>query len=487
MKHLAFTLAFIAILFNNLKAQPGATLKDSLAERIKQVEGDMLPAIAVEGDKPSTLAERMAFYKVHGMSVAVIQHYKLIWAKGYGYADDSVKRPVTTQTLFQAGSVSKSLNAIGVLKLVQDKKIDLYTDINNYLTSWKFPYDSISKNKKITIINLLSHTAGLSVHGFPGYEAGKPVPTITEVLSGHKPANTPPVVSLFEPGLKFQYSGGGIAISQLIVMDITKQPYDAYMYHSVLKPLGMKASTFTQPPVNKDAAELATAYWVNGKQVKGKYHTYPEQAAAGLWTNPTDLSKFVIATQLAYEGKSQKVLNRQLTTLMLTPYIGQSAALGTFIDDDGGVKYFQHQGSDVGFQTQYYGSLEGGNGVIVMVNSDDGRLMEELVNRVARVYNFKGLNNSKVYKMVPVADSILQRYTGVYEIEPGFDLSVNLEGHQLTGKAGREGKLNLYPESETKFFIKETPIEIEFIKNDKGEATKAMLYQNGVREIKKIK
>jgi CubicO group peptidase (beta-lactamase class C family) len=231
-------LVFILFMQRNALGQSADT-----QDKIQQVEKNLVGNVQIEGKAPYTMAERMAFYKTKGVSVAVIQNYKLAWAKGYGWADDSLKIPVTTQTLFQAASISKSLNSVGALRLVQEKKIDLYADINNYLTSWKFPYDSLSGNKKISLANLLSHTAGLTVHGFGGYEKGEQVPTLVQVLNGQKPANSPAVRSMYAPGLKSEYSGGGITISQLIVMDVTHQPYDKYMYDQVLKPLGMTSST----------------------------------------------------------------------------------------------------------------------------------------------------------------------------------------------------------------------------------------------------
>lgn len=481
---LSLTLAFITCIQINVSAQSN---QKEISEKIQQVENNLFPNIHTQSDTPKTIAQRMAYYKVHGVSVAVIHNYKLEWAKGYGWADDSLKRPVTANTLFQAGSVSKSLNAVGVLKLVQNKKLNLYTDINNYLTSWKFPYDSLSKGKKISIANLLSHTAGLTVHGFPGYAHGEAIPTVVEVLNGQKPANTPKVRSMYPSGLKYEYSGGGTTISQLIVLDITHQPYDKYMYEQVLKPMGMTSSTYTQPPVVIKPVLLATGYYDNGKQIPGKFQIYPEQAAAGLWTNPTDLSKYVIETQLAYQGKSKKVLGQQMTRLRLTPYIDKSAAFGVFIDSLDGAKYFQHQGSDQGFQTQYYGSFEGGNGVVVMVNSDNGAIMYEIINSVANVYGFKGLNRSKLKKTVMVADSILQSYTGEYELQPKVTLTVTREGNQLFGKAGKQDKASLFPETQNKFFVKVADIEIEFIKDGMGKISKAILYEHGAHELKKIK
>ncbi len=467
----------------------GCTQNIDTAEKIKQVENNLVKNRQPEGEGPYSLKERMTFYHIQGLSIAVIHNYKLEWAKGYGWADDSLKIPVTTETLFQAGSISKSLNGVGVLKLVQDKKVDLYTDINTYLQSWKFPYDSLSKGKKITIANLLSHSAGLTVHGFGGYEKGAGIPTIPQVLDGKKPANSPAVRSMYQPGVKYEYSGGGTTISQLIMMDITHRPYDQYMYENVLKPLGMTSSTYQQPPVDKDPKIISTAYYPNGKSVKGRYHIYPEQAAAGLWTNPTDLSKYIIETQLALAGKSQKVLNQQTTTLRLTPYVDASAALGVFIDKyPDGVKYFEHGGVDEGFISQYYGNFDGGDGLVVMVNTSDGGLIiPEIVNSIAKVYGFKGLNHSHVFKAATVTDAVLDHYTGQYELAPGFLLTVTREGHGLCVQATGQDKTYLVAESENKFIVKEVDAEIEFVRVDSGAVTKLILYQGGEHDAKKVK
>jgi CubicO group peptidase (beta-lactamase class C family) len=384
----SFALALVSIMGLSTCVQT-----NDIAEKIHQVETNLTTNILSGSDSTYNLKDRMAYYHIHGVSIAVIHNYKIEWAKGYGWADDNLKIPVTAQTLFQAGSISKSLNSVGVLKLAQDKKIDLYTDINTYLSGWKFPYDSLSKGKKLTVANLLSHTGGLGVHGFGGYEKGDPIPTIEQVLDGKKPANSAALRSMYEPGLKYEYSGGGITISQLIVMDITHEPYDKFMYDNVLKPLGMTASTYQQPPTDRDPKLVSAAYYPDGKEVKGKYHIYPEQAAAGLWTNPTDLCKYIIETQLAYVGKSHKVLNRRMTSLRLTPYVDKNAALGVFIDSyPDGTKYFQHGGVDEGFISQYYGSLEGGNGLVIMVNTaNGGSLIPEIVNSIAKVYGLKNL------------------------------------------------------------------------------------------------
>lgn len=485
MKFPALSLALAFVLFINLNA---CSQSAHVQEKIQEVEKNLAGNITMTGDTMGTLTGRMAHYNVKGVSVAVIHNYRIEWAKAYGWADEGLKIPATTQTLFQAASISKSVNSVGVLKLVQDKKLDIYADINNYLTTWKFPYDSLSKGKKISVANLLSHTGGLTVHGFGGYERGKDtIPTIVQILDGKKPANSAAIRSMYEPGLKSEYSGGGITISQLIVMDITHQPYDKYMYDNVLKPLGMIGSTYTQPPLNIKPALLATGYSPDGKEIPGKYHIYPEQAAAGLWTNPTDLAKYIIETQLSYEGKSQKVLDQQTTELRLTPYIDKSAALGVFINDNNGTKYFGHGGANEGFRCQYYGSLEGGNGVVVMVNSDDGRIIDEIINSAAKVYGFKGLNRSKQYNVVAVNDTVLDSYTGEYELQPGFHLFVTRDGNHLYGQATGQPRFELFPETQNKFFLTVTTAEVEFFKDNDGKVVNCILYQGGEHNAKKIK
>ena len=483
MKKLVSLLLTLMIAFFGLSSS--AQTVDSL--KVKAVENGLEGALKSEGQKPWSIQERMTYYHIKGLSIAVICNYKLVWAKGYGWADDSLKIPVTTQTLFQAASLSKSLNSVGVLKLLQDKKLDIYADINNYLSSWKFPYDSLSKGKKISMANLLSHTGGITVHGFDGYERGTVLPTLQQVLDGQKPANSDPIRSMFAPGLKSEYSGGGITISQEIVTDITHQPYDKFMYEKVLKPMGMTSSTYQQPPNDKKQELLATGYRPDGAAIKGRYHIYPEQAAAGLWTNPTDLSKYIIETQLAYEGRSSKVLNQQTTKLRLTPYLDKQAALGVFLTDLDGTTYFRHSGANEGFRSDYFGSLEGGNGLVIMVNSDNGQIMPEIENAIARVYGFKGLYQSKLVTTTSVADSVLQTYTGEYELVPGFSIAVTREGGHLFGQGTGQPKFELYPETQTKFFLKVVDAKMEFIKDDKGQVIKAILYQNGEHEAKKVK
>ncbi|CAN5519186.1 hypothetical protein BH10BAC3_BH10BAC3_40080 [soil metagenome] len=470
-------LIYLCILFCIHATSQTAAYPDEITEKIKAVEQNLSAWVQMEGVPKWTLAERMVHYKINGVSIGVIKDYKIDWVKGYGWADEAEKRPVTTETRFQAGSISKSLNGVGILTLAQDKKIDLYTDINKYLTSWKFPYDSVAKGKTISIANLLSHTAGLSVHGFPGYAMKDSIPTLPQILDGKRPANTEAVRSLFEPGLRFKYAGGGTTISQLILMDITKQPYETYMWEHVLKPLGMNNSTYKQP-FDSGQKAYATAYYDDGKEVKGKYHLYPEQAAAGLWTNPTDLSRYIIETQLALIGKSEKVLSQQMTRLRLTPYIDTTVALGVFISDKAGIKYFSHNGQDEGFTAAYMGSFDG-NGVVVMSNSDNGALNSEIINSVASVYKWQGLMPD-TRKVVEVPDPVLLQYTGQYKVENDTLIISQKDKGLIVGIKGTPIEWKVYFTSDTTFFLMEINGDFSLLKTNGQKVESILLKQGGV-------
>jgi len=439
-------------------------------EKIKAVENDITGGIVVNDAKPSTIIEQMAKYKVNGMSIAVIHDYKIAWAKGYGWADVAEKRPMTTKTLFEPGSISKTLNAVGVLKLAQDKKVDLYTDINTYLSSWKFPYDSLSKGKKINLAQLLSHQAGLTVHGFPGHDINGPIPTVYEVLDGKKPSFTPAVRSAFEPDLRFQYSGGGTTISQVLLTDLTKQAYDVWMYENVLKPIGMVNSTYAQPPAKDQWLMCASAYNGDGTPIERKFHVYPEQAAAGLWMTPTDLCRYIIDMQLAYKGQPSKVLTPDMVKLHLTPYNNGPAAMGTFIDDLDGALYFQHGAGNDGFCGQFFGSLEDGYGVAIFLNSDNGRLLGDVINSVAKVYNWKNFYRApKQVKSIAVSNEILKTYEGIYLFDDTWAAIGKRDNEFHFFTSGTHAKM--YFNTPTQFVNEEFQAVKTMIVDEKGNVT----------------
>ncbi len=454
-------------------------------ERIRLVENSLAGWVQTGEGDVWNLADRMKKYNIIGLSIAVIHDYKIEWARGYGYADVSKKRRVTEKTLFQAASISKSLNSVGVMKLVQEKKLDLNSDINNYLVTWKFPYDSISNNKVITLTNLLSHTGGLTISGFPGYAKGDTLPAISQILDGQKPANTGPVRSLAEPGKRVIYSGGGVTVSQMIVMDVTNQPYDVFMKENVLDPLGMTASSFTQPPPAAREKLLATGYMPDSSEVPGKYHIYPEQAAAGLWTNPTDLCKYVIETQLSFKGESEKVLAPEMTKLRVTPVL-EDAGLGTFVNSrvTGSFKYFNHNGGNEGFCCTSIGCLNNGEGVVIMTNTDsyNTAIIEEIANSVATVYKWKDYYLPEIKKIVGVDASVLEKYAGKYDFE-GRSVAFKISGKDLLINVEDDQFWKVYFTSDNEFFIREFRGSLQFQTDEDNKVTGFVVFGRTAKKI----
>ncbi|WP_430401690.1 serine hydrolase [Fluviicola sp.] len=464
-------ILFIALLTSSVVTYSQTTYSKETLEKIKEVENNITGNIILNNEKPRTIPEQMKLYNVKGMSIAVIQDHKIAWAKAYGWADESEKRPMTTETLFEPGSISKSLNAVGILKLAQDKKVDLYTDINTYLKSWKFPYDSLSKGKKITLAEILSHNAGLTVHGFPGHNINGSVPTVYQVLDGKTPAVTPAVRSEFEPGLKYQYSGGGTTISQVILTDITGKAYDEWMYKNVLKPIGMTHSSYTIPNSKSNPNRYASAYYPDGSPVLNKFHVYPEQAAAGLWMTPSDLCNYIIDMQLAYQGKKSKVLTPEMVKLHLTPYNNGPAAMGTFIQDLDGAKYFEHGAGNDGFCGQFYASLDEGYGVVIFLNTEDGSLLYDVISSVAKAYNWKNFYHEPQKKdlengPVVIPEFILEKYKGIYLFEDQWASVEEKDGESRFYTDGRSAKM--YFTSTTRFINREFKAEKEFYTDEEG-------------------
>jgi CubicO group peptidase (beta-lactamase class C family) len=371
-----------------------ATQKHSstvLEERIRRVEND-IPPLPLGGDQPPlqfTLQQLLDAFKVPGLSVAVVDDFRIAWAKPYGVTEAGTATPVTTSTMFQAASISKAVTAAGSLYLVEHGKLSLDEDVNKELTTWKIPDNEFTATQKVTLRRLLSHSAGTTVHGFPGYAVGEPIPTVVQILNGKEPANTAPVRVDLVPGTKGRYSGGGVTIEQVLIMDVTGKPFPEFMQQTVLGPIGMSNSTFQQPLPPALAAHAASGTLANGKPVPGKWHIYPELAAAGLWTTPTDLAKYGIEIALSKNGRSDRVLSEAMTRQMLTPQ-KEDSGLGLYVGAGGNPNEFDHAGSNAGYRCIMIMFADTGQGLAIMTNSDRGMdVAQYLIESIAKEYGWK--------------------------------------------------------------------------------------------------
>jgi CubicO group peptidase (beta-lactamase class C family) len=449
-----------------------------VAARMLRVENGLLPGSVIKGrDARMKLTERMAFHNVPGVSIAVINDGKLEWAKGYGVLEAKGSRPVTTEALFQAASISKPIAAVASLALVEQGKLSLDENVNSKLTSWKLPDNKLTAAETVTLRRVLSHSAGLTISSFPGYAAAETVPTLIQILNGQQPpANTDPIRVDILPGKQLRYSGGGYTLLQQMMIDVTGKPFPDLLQEFVLGKIGMSHSTFAQPLPTELEGIASSGHRPDGEVLKGRWHTYPELAAAGLWTTPSDLARFALELINSAQGKSNKVLSQKMARQMLRKESG-SYGLGLSVGDIEGTTKFSHGGGNEGFTSIFVGYVETGQGAIVMTNSDKGpALFSEILRAIAQEYNWK--DNHPREKMTMKIDSRkLALYSGPYDAD-GVPITIGLQSGQLSIQAAPLGTapLKLFPSGEDRFYLLETDdFEVRFIKDKQGRVSELQI------------
>jgi len=347
---------------------------------IQIIENGLFPEYQVKGHSimKYNIIDRMKYYKVPGVSIAVVENGKIKWTKGYGIANTNTGLRVDENTMFQAGSISKPLAALSALQLIERGVLNLDDDVNNYLKSWKIPDNEFTKYEKVTLRRLLAHTAGITVHGFPGYKQTDKIPSITQVLNGE--GNTPKIFVDTIPGSIWRYS------------------------------------TYQQPLKNNSQTNASAAYDLQGKIIDGLWHNYPEQAAAGLWTTPTDLAKYCIEIQDILKGKKKAILSKESVLKMLTKH-KNDWGLGPSIHSHENSLIFRHGGKNAGFTNKLISFSNRGNAVIVMTNADNGGLLiEEILRSISNYYNL-GISNPKVIESIKLSKQELNQFVGKYKLD----------------------------------------------------------------------
>lgn len=418
--------------------------------RVQRIINGLLPRVRVK-DTPSehlTLVEWMKRLNVPGMSIAVIHGGKVEWARGFGVTRLG-GAPVTTETLFQAGSISKPVAAMGALKLVEEGQLNLDKDVNLNLTSWRLPASELTRDKSVTLRGLVTHSAGLTVHGFDGYAAGESVPTLSQVLDGAKPANSAAIRVDIPPGTKWRYSGGGFTVMQQMMLDVTHKPFPELMSELVLNPLGMTHSTYQQPLPAAKAKQAATPYLRDLKAVSGGAHTYPEMAAAGLWSTAGDLALFAVAVQQGLTGTKNPVLSQSTLQEMVTRQF-ENWGLGFRVDGIGDKTTFSHDGVDEGFDAFLFAYAKTGDGAAIMCNANGAQeLARRLMRAIAREYGWSDFQQEE-RSVVAVAPELLVSYAGSYQLGTR-KISFRVRENRLFLAAGNIA-VALYASNQNKFF-----------------------------------
>jgi CubicO group peptidase (beta-lactamase class C family) len=485
---LAATAAFAhaALAGSSLSAQqatpaPQATAAE-VAERIRRVEHGLLtPAIIAGEPAGMSLAERMRHYRVPGVSVAVINNGRIEWAKAWGVIEAGGAVPVDTATLFQAASISKPVSALAALRLVEQGRLTLDADVNAALTSWQVEENGHTATSKVTLRRLLSHNAGLTVHGFRGYAEGEAVPTLVQLLDGSAPANSPRVRPDTVPGAIWRYSGGGSSVAQLLMQDVTGRDFAVLVRELVLAPAGMAHSTFEQPLPASRHGQAAVAHRMSGEPLPGRWHTYPELFAAGLWTTPSDLARLAIEVQRSYAGTSDRILSPAMTREALTMQAGDYG-LGFGVARGDGWTSFSHGGSNQGYRAMLYAFADRGQGAVIMTSGDmGGPLLGELMRAIAEVYGWPA-QRAIARAVVPVAAARVAAMQGTWSGQlDGRDvrLSVRADGTTLHVSGFPIGERTMHHTGDDAFFYLDGTGVLRFEGADDGTATAAVLQLGG--------
>lgn len=476
MKNIFFIIFSISI-FSNCFAQ-----KDTEIQlEIHAVENGLVKNVQIKGDSVQkfNIQERMDHYKVPGVSIAILENGKIKWAKGFGYANTESGSKVDTNTLFQAGSISKPVAALSVLKLVENDSLELNKDVNYYLKNWQVPENKFTETEKVTLERLLTHTAGVTVHGFPGYQQTDNFPDIIDVLNGK--GNTEKIEVDTIPGSIWRYSGGGYTVMEKVVEDVSGLSFEEYMSKNILLPIGMKNSTYQQPITKEFECNISAAYDEKGELIQGLWHNYPEQAAAGLWTTPSDLALYCMEIQDILKGKKDGVLTKESIERMLTKH-KNDWGLGPSLQYEKDSLMFVHGGKNAGFTNNMLAYAYRGNAVIVMTNADNGgKLISEILNSVSKYYNW-AISQFKTVEVIEIPVAALEPFVGKYEFkEQNMILEVQIKGNNLFLPNTPIGDLDLIPLTETKFIDLESGTVIEFLVDEK---VKGFMVDNSLKLMK---
>jgi CubicO group peptidase (beta-lactamase class C family) len=439
--------------------------------QIAEVENGLLPIVLLEGEPSFNIEERMKHYKIAGLSVAVIKDFKIEWYKHYGVMDAELKNPVTDETIFNVGSLSKGVSALTVLSLADEGKVDLYKDVNQQLTSWKIPENEFSEQGTVTPFLLMNHTGG-AMFSPPFSYLSDNFPTILQVLKGEKPAKFKPMVLERIPGTEFLYSNAGYSTLQLLTTDVANKSYPEITKEEILDPLNMNKSTFQQPLPEKLVKYASAGHMRNGLPLDVKRYYYPHMAAGGLWSTTYDYAKYVIELQKSYLNKSNKIIPQELAKKMLSSQVAEQYGLGVFIREIKGEKnYFGHMGDNRGFFAGFVSHKTDGNGAIVFTNSQNGpSIIREITSGIAKVYGWEKYLPDE-YKIVDLPNQMLEKYCGRFSL--GSDGLFEIKKDQNKLFINQFGNLKLYHVGNDKFVTKFRDGFIQFYNNSEGNISSA--------------
>lgn len=441
-----------------------ATSQQKVQSQREKVETGLCRRVKIEG-RPFehwTIQERMRYYHVPGVQIAVIDHGRIAWSGSYGVTRAGSPQGVDENTVFQAASVSKVITALTVLSLVDRGSLNLEMPVAPLLKTWHLP----DSPKPVTLRELLSHNAAIN---WPAGESAllpsQPIPSNLDRLLGRSPALNRPVVVDGVPGSGFRYSNGGYLILGQIVTDVTGSDFSKSAYLLVLKPLQMSRSTFDVMLAPNVDSNLAYGHANDGTEEPEGWRIVG-MAEGGLWSTAHDLANVVLAIQKSRAGKNG-FLSPELAGQMLTLQ-NQRWGLGVGIGGIGTDTHFEHDGSTPGYKSTLFGYSDRGQGVAILTNGDrGGELIEELEYSVAAAYGWPDFQVT-TRRIVPIAPEKLGAYVGQYQMAPGAFVNVTARAGKLFAEVRGRDTSELLPDGPDHFFLLNGPT-VQFVRSERGE------------------
>lgn len=459
--------------YNNTNKHPvnaGCIIpKKSIEEKV-QLENGIRTQVKFLGEHENftSITNRMSEYKIPALSLAVIQQGKIEWADTYQNTHFSEQQKLNCTSLFQAASLSKPVTFLAAVRMHSAGKIDLDKNIQSYLKDFVLPMGKQTADNPVTFRNIFAHTSGITPGGYLGYARDLALPSDTDILKGNAGVNSPAIAVIAPPNEKLIYSGGAYTLAELALQDTFHNEFANIMKKWILDPAGMKHSDFTQPlPAAKDK-QVAKGYTYSGKALDGGWRNHPEQAAAGLWSNSIDMAKFLIEIYKAYQGKSLLFSQSEIKSLISHERDGHIYGFRVDLSDDG--ISITHYGGNAGYNTGMTINLTSGNGLVYLINSDNGwKLGRDLFLSASQQYNWKNFKQTNVYRK-HLDNEVLKELSGKYKWNNQDDFSVRYNENNniisLLFPGGDEYKLTPIVGEELEFIHQNSGEKVTFFKKD---------------------
>jgi CubicO group peptidase (beta-lactamase class C family) len=444
--------------------------------RIKSLEKGLYRAVYFKGQRPEKLRllDRMAFYKVPGLTLAVMDRFQIEWVKTYGYKDIVQYRKLTPETAFQAGDLSQPVSATVAVQLVEEKRLDLNEQLGVYFVETAFAGRKFKPSVSILmdLASLLNHTSGFYPWNSSGYSRTSAIPDLAQVLRGEEPAQNYNSFRGFDPEAGTRFSDFNYVLLEKYLEDRTGRKLAELAKEKIFERLALN-NTFFGLPVSED---IASGHMREGPEVDGIWYKYPEQAARGLWSTPSDYLRFVVELVECARGKKDGLVSPELARQMLSP---QAPGSGYGFRLEGEHEKFKiyMKGKTRGYRSALLIYPYLSQGVVVMTNSENGGvLIDEVLRGLSAIYDWPDFKPEEK-TLFRLDSSIYKQYCGCYQVNDSYFLDVSYENYYLIVHPTGQSPTKFYVETQSIFFSVDPFIRIKFNFDENNQVTGLVLWQ----------